>query len=235
MITLVHVSPHEKFRGVFWVKSEEGERPATLNLTPGKRFYGEELLEYGGAEYRVWSTFRSKIAAAILKKIKELPIAPRITLLYLGVASGTTCSHVSDIVGAEGHIFGVDFAPRALRDFIENLARVRSNVSPILADARSPLSYRMLVSKVDTIYSDVAQPDQAKIMVDNAEVYLRSGGWGMMAIKARSIDVTEEPSVLYDREVEYLRSHGFTILDLVSLEPYEKDHAMVVAQFQKDY
>jgi len=234
VITLAHVSPHERFEGVFWVTSEEKKRLATLNLTPGKKFYGEELIEYGEVEYRVWNPFRSKIAAAILKEIKELPLLPGITLLYLGVASGTTCSHVSDIVGTEGHVFGVDFAPRSMRDFIENLVKVRGNVSPILADARSPLSYRMIVSKVDTIYSDVAQPDQAKIMVDNAEVYLKKGGWGMMAIKARSIDVTEDPSVLYKSEVEFLKSHVFTVVDLVNLEPYEKDHAMVVACYQKN-
>jgi fibrillarin-like pre-rRNA processing protein len=231
---LVHVSSHERFEGIFWVASEEGKRLATLNLAPGKRVYGEELIEYKEAEYRIWNPFRSKIAAAILKEIKELPILPKITLLYLGVASGTTCSHVSDIIGTKGHIFGVDFAPRSMRDFIENLAKVRGNISPILADARSPLSYRMIVPKVEAIYSDVAQPDQAKIMADNAEVYLKNGGWGIMAIKARSIDVAEEPSVLYNREVEFLRTHGFTIVDLVNLEPYEKDHAMVVAQYRKN-
>ncbi len=230
---MVHISPHERFPGIFWVAGGEGERRlATLNLTPGRRFYGEELLEYEGREYRVWNPFRSKVAAAILRGIKELPISPGITLLYLGVASGTTCSHLSDIVGEEGHIFGVEFAPRAMRDFIENLSSHRGNVSPILADARRPLSYRMIVPKVDVIYADVAQPDQARILADNAEVYLRDGGWAMMAIKARSIDVAEEPSLIYGREVEYLRRKGFAVMDLADLAPYEKDHAMVVARYR---
>ena len=231
---MVNVLPHERFEGVFWVEAEGEKRLATLNLTPGKKFYGEELLEYRGLEYRIWNPFRSKIAAAVLKGVKELPLVSGTTLLYLGVASGTTCSHISDILGADGHIFGVDFAPRAMRDLIENLSRIRANVLPILADARTPTSYKTMVPKVDAIYSDVAQPDQAKIMVDNAEVYLKQGGLGMMAIKARSIDVAESPSILYVKEVEFLRKNGFTIVDFVNLEPYEKDHAMVVGKYQRD-
>lgn len=232
---MVYVSSHERFQGVFWVTSaDEKRRLATLNLTPGRRFYGEELVEYEGKEYRAWNPFRSKIAAAILKGIKEFPLIPEITLLYLGVASGTTCSHLSDIVGERGYIFGVDFAPRAMRDFIENLSSHRGNVSPLLADARRPLSYRTIVPKVDVIYSDVAQPDQARIMADNAEVYLRRGGWGLMAIKARSINVAEEPSVVYKREVEFLKKRGFTLVDLVDLAPYEKAHAIVAAQYRVD-
>ena len=229
---MVYISPHDRFMGVYWVTLADGSRRlATLNLTPGRRFYGEEIVKYEEAEYRVWNPFRSKVVAAILKGVKELPLVPGITILYLGVASGTTCSHLSDIVGGEGHIFGVEFAPRAMRDFIENLSSHRVNVFPILADARRPLSYRMIVPNVRVIYSDVAQPNQARILADNAEVYLRDGGWGIMAIKARSIDVAEEPSLIYRREVGYLREHGFSIRDLVDLEPYEKDHAMVVAQY----
>lgn len=50
-------------------------------------------------EYRAWNPFRSKLAAAILGGIDQIHIKPGAKVLYLGAASGTTVSHVSDIVG----------------------------------------------------------------------------------------------------------------------------------------
>lgn len=50
-------------------------------------------------EYRVWNPFRSKLAAAILGGIDEIHMPPGSKVLYLGAASGTTVSHVSDVVG----------------------------------------------------------------------------------------------------------------------------------------
>ena len=50
-------------------------------------------------EYRAWNPFRSKLAAAILGGIDNIHIKPGSKILYLGAASGTTVSHVSDLVG----------------------------------------------------------------------------------------------------------------------------------------
>ncbi len=50
-------------------------------------------------EYRVWNPFRSKLAAAILGGVDQIYMPPGSKVLYLGAASGTTVSHVSDIVG----------------------------------------------------------------------------------------------------------------------------------------
>lgn len=41
-----------------------------------------------------------------------------------------------------------------------NMAKKRTNIIPIIEDARHPAKYRMLVGMVDVIFSDVAQPDQ---------------------------------------------------------------------------
>ena len=105
-------------------------------------------------------------------------------------------------------------------------------MAPILADARFPSRYAALVSKVDAIYCDIAQPEQARILADNAKIFLKKGGWIMLAIKARSIDVTKEPSEIYRREIDVLRREGFDISEIIDLEPYEKDHAMIIAQFK---
>ena len=150
--------------------------------------------------------------------------------MYLGAASGTTPSHVSDIVGEDGHVYCVEFASRSLRELINTVCILRYNMSPILADARLPESYSRMVERVDSIYCDVAQPEQARLLADNADMFLADGGWVMLAIKAQSIDVTKEPSVVYRKEIGVLESRGFMVSQVVDLEPFDKAHAMVVAQ-----
>lgn len=190
------------------------------------------MVKYKGQEYRVWDPFRSKLAAAILKGLKSVPIQPRQKVLYLGAASGTTPSHVSDIVGPEGHVYCVEFAPRVLRELVDNVCAFRGNMSPILADARLPDSYRMLVGVMDDVYCDIAQPEQARVLADNADMFLRKNGGAMLAIKARSIDVSKPPSEIYEREIKILQKRDFKILEVIHLEPYDKAHLMVVAKYR---
>jgi len=183
-------------------------------------------------EYRLWDAYRSKLAAAILKQIKEVPIRASNRVLYLGAASGTTASHVSDILGEEGLVFCVEFAQRTMRELIDQVCSERPNISPILADARQPSAYRSLVSPVDAVYCDIAQPEQARILADNADLFLRESGTAMIALKSRSVDVTMSPGAVFTQEKRTLIQRGFEIVDTVRLEPYEKDHAMVIARKQ---
>jgi len=228
----VRVKPHPQFAEIYQVILEDGaQRLATRNLAPGRTVYGERLIRFKSVEYRVWDAFRSKLAAAILRGVQMVPIKPGHRVLYLGAASGTTASHVSDIVGEKGHVYCVEFASRSLRDLVDNVCAYRLNMSPFLEDARLPEKYAMFISgKVDDIYCDVAQPEQAKILADNADVFLKESGWVMLAVKAQSIDVTKEPAEVYQREVKVLRSRGFSVKEVVQLEPYDKAHAMIVAQ-----
>ena len=147
-------------------------------------------------------------------------------VLYLGAATGTTVSHVSDIVGKMGMIYCVEISPRPMRDLL-SLCALRENLSPILADARNPQSYGMLVTGVDVIYQDVAQPDQTEILLRNARVFLSSGGWAVFMLKARSIDVTKDPQEIFRGEVEALREEMEPV-EVRVLDPYEKDHAMLL-------
>ena len=77
----------------------------TKNLAPGESVYGEKRITIEGTEadtkveYRVWNPFRSKLAAGILSGLDQIFIAPGKKVLYLGAASGTSVSHVADIVG----------------------------------------------------------------------------------------------------------------------------------------
>jgi fibrillarin-like pre-rRNA processing protein len=100
-----------------------------------------------------------------------------------------------------------------------------------LADARFPEKYAMFIpGKVDCIYCDVAQPEQAKILADNADVFLKPSRWVMLAVKSQSIDVTKDPLAVYRQEANVLKKRGFDVGEIVRLEPYDKAHAMIVAQ-----
>ncbi len=233
MVEVVNVREHHKWRGVYIVEFEDGNlRIATKNLVPGQRVYGERLVEFGGVEYREWNAYRSKLAAALLKGLVEQPVREGDRILYLGIASGTTASHVSDIIGPRGRIYGVEFAPRVMRDLLLVVAE-RRNIYPILGDARFPEKYRHLVEAVDGLYADVAQPDQAAIVARNARFFLRDGGYMLMAIKARSVDVTLAPSDVYKREIDTLVKAGFEIADIVHLDPFDRDHAMIYALYHR--
>jgi len=202
-----------------------------MNLAPGVAVYGETLVSDGEIEYRTWDAYRSKLAAAILRNVSDLPLKEGSEVLYLGSASGTTASHVSDIVGRDGKVFCVEFAQRSMRELIDTLCQHRSNVYPILSDARMPEKYKPLVSPVDLIYCDIAQQQQAKILADNADVFLKREGALMIAIKSRSVDVTMEPVDVFKQEISVLKQRKFEILQTIRLEPYEQDHAMVLARW----
>ena len=228
---VVNVKPHPRFPEIYWITVEDSTRKlGTKNLAPGNAVYGERLVKFEGNEYRLWDPYRSKLAAAIVKGLKTVPVGPSQRVLYLGAASGTTPSHVSDIVGEDGHVYCVEFASRSLRELVNTVCILRYNMSPILADARLPESYSRMVERVDSVYCDVAQPEQARLLADNADMFLADGGWVMLAIKAQSIDVTKEPAVVYKKEIAVLESRGFSVSQVVDLEPFDKAHAMVVAQ-----
>jgi len=230
-VKVINVYPHESFKGVYWVEYEDGSKTlATVNLAKGVRVYGEQLITHKGVEYRTWNPYRSKLAGAILKGIKMMPIKEGSKVLYLGAASGTTPSHVSDIVGLKGIVYGVEFSPRVMRELIEKCVIHRKNLIPILSDARFPTKYAYIVEEVDVIYADIAQPFQSKVVADNADMFLSEKGYLMQAIKAMSIDVTKEPSETYKREISHLEERGYKIEDVIHLEPYDIAHAFIIAR-----
>jgi rRNA 2'-O-methyltransferase fibrillarin len=227
------LEPH-RHPGIFIAKAKESML-VTKNLVPGESVYGEKRIAIEGPddtkiEYRVWNPFRSKLAAGVLGGLDQIFIAPGKKVLYLGAASGTSVSHVADIVGPEGVVYAVEFSLRSGRDLI-NMAKRRTNVIPIVEDARTPQKYRMLLSTVDVIFADVAQPDQARIVAVNAHNFLKNGGHAVISIKANCIDSTAPAAEVFAREVEALRKEHFKPIEQVTLEPYERDHAMVSAQY----
>jgi rRNA 2'-O-methyltransferase fibrillarin len=207
----------------------------TKSLVPGESVYGEKKIqvETDGVKtgYRVWNPFRSKIAAAIYGGIENTFFGPGSKVLYLGAASGTTVSHVADIVGPEGLVYAVEFSPRSGRDLL-NMAKKRTNVIPIIEDARHPHKYRMLVGMVDLVFSDVAQPDQTRIVALNSHNFLKNGGHFMISIKASCIDSTAEPAAVFQAEVQKMKAEKMKPAEMITLEPYERDHAVVLGTYR---
>ena len=199
----------------------------TKNLTPGKKVYNEDLLVRDGVEYRTWDPFRSKLAAAVLKGLPDDIIGRGSKVLYLGASTGTTASHVSDIVGEDGIVVGVEFAPRVAREFVEHVARERKNVIPFVADARDPSKYA--VAQFDVVYCDIAQPDQTEIAMANCDRLLKKGGSLLLVVKARSIDVLKAPERVFSEESRRLQKAGFVVKKVIELSPFDKDHALVFA------
>jgi len=214
------------FPGVYQING----RLFTRNLFPGTRVYNEQIVQIGGVEYRSWNPYRSKLAAAIRKGLNVFPLKEGDTVLYLGASTGTTSSHVSDIVGKSGMVYCVEFSPQMMKRLLE-VCKVRENMIPLLADARHPEEYSDVVSKVDVIYEDVAQPDQDDILITNAKRYLKPGGYAFFAIKSQSIDVAKDPEEVY-KQVRDRLSHNFEILDEVRLDPFEKDHLFMVLKYK---
>ena len=217
---------------VIWFKVDGSIELATLNLIEGNTVYGEKLIKHNGNEYRIWDPYRSKLAAGLKKGLRHMPIINGTKLLYLGASTGTTVSHVSDIIGVNGLIFAVESAARVARELIENVASKRSNVLPILEDARKPRSYFSIFGQVDVIYCDIAQPDQTAIAIENCIVYLKPKGRLLITIKARSIDVVEDPKVVIAKEMKRLEINGFEINQTINLEPFDKDHGLIHATYK---
>jgi rRNA 2'-O-methyltransferase fibrillarin len=228
------VIERHRHEGVFIAKGKD-DALVTRNLDPGHAVYGEKRIQVeekdGKVEYRVWNPFRSKLAAAIVGGVENIHVKPGSKLLYLGAASGTTVSHCSDLVGPEGCVYAVEFSHRSGRDLI-NMAKRRTNVIPIVEDARYPLKYRMLVGMVDVIFADVAQPDQARIVGHNAQYFLKNGGHFVISIKANCIDSTVAAEAVFASEIKKLQTMDFKPVEYVTLEPYERDHAVVVGTYR---
>src|SRR3989338_1023377 len=220
-----------KATSIFEVYADEKGRPYTVNAAPGIQVYDEKLVTLKGVEYREWNPRKSKLAASIMKGSPNIFMRKGDVILYLGCSTGTTVSHVSDIVGDEGFIFALDFAPRVMREMVFT-AEKRKNIAPLLADANKPEAYAGKVTMADVIYQDIAQRSQVEIFLKNVNLFLKKGGYCLLAVKARSIDVTKKPRVLFS-DIRQRLEKELTIIDYRTLEPFQMDHCMFICKNNK--
>jgi fibrillarin-like pre-rRNA processing protein len=187
--------------------------------TRGEPVYGEPTAD----GWRAWDPERSKLGG-MLELGLETGLAGGETVLYLGAASGTTVSHVADFAGPT---YAVEFAPRPARDLLD-AATSRDRLFPLLKDARKPETYAHVVERdVDAIVQDVATRGQADVAVHNAE-FLADDGRLLLAIKARSEDVTADPETVFEGALDRLRD-AYEILETQRLDRFHEDHLGVVA------
>ena len=224
----IELRAHSSYPNVYYSGSQNNMKLYTRNKCEGIRVYGENLVFFNGKEYREWDPFRSKLAALLLLKSKLNFFSKDQICLYLGASSGTTISHLSDML-SEGIIFGVEVAERSIRQLIHNTSQ-RKNIIPILGNANYPENYAKSVFKeVDIVYQDVAQPNQAEIAIKNCNYYLKKSGHLIFAIKSQSIDSIEKSEKIYREEKKSLELNGYEILESVNIHKFAANHIIIIA------
>lgn len=224
----VNIRTHPKYSNVYISGPPHNLKLYSKNLVPGNKVYGEKLITFKGEEYREWDPYRSKLAAMILEKPSVDFLSNELKCLYLGASSGTTISHLSDIV-YDGIIYGVEFAERSMRQLIQNTNN-RKNIVPILGDANFPEKYANSVfTNIDLVYQDIAQPNQAQIAIANCSYYLKDKGTLILAIKSQSIDSVQKPEKIYIQEKKILEKAGYKISESFNIHKYAAYHIILIA------
>lgn len=209
---------------VYWLK--QGRRTlVSLNMVRDRQVYGEKLFDIKSQQYREWIPDRSKLAAAFYKGFRNVDIKKGYKILYLGASSGTTVSHVSDIVGADGSVYAVELSEEMGIKLIL-LAESRKNIFPIIGDARKVKELVGDARNFDFIYQDISQRDQIDIFIGAVQSLLKPGKSAAIAIKTKSIDVRASSRDVIDQEVKKLGKF-FKVTASINLYPYQKDHALV--------
>lgn len=223
----VNIRTHPKYSNVYISGPPHNLKLYSKNLVPGNKVYGEKLITFKGEEYREWDPYRSKLAAMILEKPSVDFLSSELKCLYLGASSGTTISHLSDIV-YNGIIYGVEFAERSMRQLIQNTNN-RKNIVPILGDANFPEKYANSVfTNIDLVYQDIAQPNQAQIAIANCSYYLKDKGTLILAIKSQSIDSVQKPEKIYVQEKKILEKAGYKISESLNIHRYAANHIILI-------
>ena len=222
-----NIRTHPKYSNVYISGPPYNLKLYSKNLVPGNKVYGEKLITFKGEEYREWDPYRSKLAAMILEKPSVDFLSSELNCLYLGASSGTTISHLSDIV-YNGIIYGVEFAERSMRQLIQNTNN-RKNIVPILGDANFPEKYaKSVFTPIDLIYQDIAQPNQAQIAIANCSYYLKDKGTLILAIKSQSIDSVQKPEKIFIQEKKILEKAGYQISESFNIHKYAANHIILI-------
>jgi fibrillarin-like pre-rRNA processing protein len=216
-----------------WGVRREGRTLWSRNSTRGKSVGGERRKRDGKIEWRRWDPFRSKVAAALLmtsQKASELLPSPGDTCLYLGASSGTTVSHIHDMVcGSNNHhngqIIAVEISPRMMRD-LSSLAEDRSGLIPILNDARETQSYAPVMrEKAHWIHQDLSIADQAENFISIATSTLKNGGIGLLSLKAASERQFEgNDQSRFSRAEKLIEESELELIEMIDISQYQEQH-----------
>jgi fibrillarin-like pre-rRNA processing protein len=191
----------------------------------GQYYFDERVIKMQNGNFREVNPERSKLFAAIAKGVSQIGMKEDSTILYLGASHGYTVSFLADMIH-KGQIYALDFAPRVMRDMVF-IAEKNKNIAPVYASASQIDTYKDLVPEVDVVFMDIAQRNQVEIFLANCKQFLKKGGFGLLALKARSIDVSKRPRDLF-KEVKLELERHHNVVDYRELAPLEEDHAFYV-------
>src|SRR3989338_819272 len=99
----------------------------------------------------------------------------------------------------------------------------------MLLDAAKTEQMAQRISQVDAVFQDVAQKNQVDIFLNNMRLFCKPGGYGLLCIKSRSIDVTKNPKQIY-KEVRAKLEKEMTVVDYRELDPFQKDHCIFMCK-----
>lgn len=249
--TITTVEPH-RLEGVYIIKSDKEDFLATKNLLSGESLNGEKLITIEEAkedniyfesasknimsnnnnknkvEYRIWDAFYSKLGATIINGIRDIFIKPGSKVLYLGAGSDSyvTISHISDLVGEEGIVYGVELSEIKGLD-LKNMGEKRENIIPIINDARKPFNYKNIITNlVDCILVDISSQDISSIISINAASFLKNKGGFICLINNES-----QPNKI-DEQIKLLRENNLYPKELLTLEPYKTGYTTLAGIYK---
>lgn len=198
---------------------------------PPPAVYGERWVHDGRRSFRSFEPGRSKLSAGLVREWSG-PV-PRVgeSWLYLGAATGTTASHVADLVGPEGRVYAVERSPRPFARLL-SLAERWPNLLPILGDAREVRELSALVAPVHGVYADIAQPDQVAIVRANAELFLEGREAAVvLALKTASMGRERDPAG-HLAAAEHELASAVELVPSVRLDPFHRGHFLVGGRYR---
>ncbi len=218
-----------------WGIRREGRNIWTRNAVKGVSVRKERRKRDGKNEWRYWDPTKSKVAAS-LHRTKRNPIhlLPKIgqSCLYLGASIGGTLSHIHDCVCGsgnhhKGNIVAVDISPRMMRDLVQ-LCHRRPGIIPLLADARKVEGLSPFINKkVDWLHQDLSIADQAKNFVKISNVFLKSGGVGLLSLKGDSERISEgDLEIRFQNAERVLEGSNLEIIERIDLKGLEENHIL---------
>ena len=215
---------------IFWVTVRNEKKLATLSNVSTNQDYKENLVEMNGKQHSIWNPYMSKLAAAIINGMEIFPILKKTKILYLDPTSEKTIKHISDIVGINGKIFVVRNIMKNSKNFLEQIAKNRSNIFTIIPDKTNPARLTGMTETVDVIYIDIAEHNQTESIIQNCKNHLRIGGFLMLIVPTKNIDFANNPSKKNQEERKKLQT-SFDIIQEINLTDFFKEYSMVIAKY----
>ena len=201
-----------------------------MNNASINEVYNEKLIKINGKQYNLWNPYTSKLAAAIVNGMEIFPILKKTKVLYLNGTIEKTLSHISDIIGVNGKIFILRDINENSKNFLENVMNDRTNVFTITRDNVDPAKFSSKTEMVNVVYVDITQHNETEVAIQNCKRYLTDGGFLMLVVPTKKIDLVNNPNGQNLEEIQKLQS-SFEIIQQINLTDFFKEHSMIIAKF----